>query len=79
MQVIRHRDNELPYGPSLCLASAAVVVGWRNVWERVGSAFAAPLELALVVAAVVALTALTLFCWQRLRPAEPAETREKTR
>ena len=79
VQVIRHRDNELPYGPSLCLASAAVVVGWRPVWESVGDYFGEPLELALAVAGVVALTALTLFCWQRLRPASASEAPEKGR
>jgi len=79
VQVVRHRDNELPYGPSLCLASAAVVIGWRPVWDRVGVYFGEPVELAFVVTGVVALTALTLFCWQRLRPAAASEASEKSR
>ena len=67
MQVVRHRENELPYGPSLCLACAAVIVGWRPLWLWAGGPFAQPLELALVIVAVVVLTAITLFVWQRLR------------
>jgi prepilin signal peptidase PulO-like enzyme (type II secretory pathway) len=66
-QVVRHRENELPYGPSLCLASAVAVVAWRPLWQRVGGLFAQPLELFLVVSAVVVLTAVTLLVWRRLR------------
>lgn len=67
LQLLRHRENELPYGPSLCLASAGVVVGWRPLWEWAGPAFAQPLELAVVIGAVVVLTAATLFVWSRIR------------
>ena len=67
MQMVRHRENELPYGPSLCLASAAVIVAWRPLWGWAGGPFTQPLELALVIGAVVVLTAITLFVWQRLR------------
>jgi leader peptidase (prepilin peptidase)/N-methyltransferase len=66
-QLVAHRDNELPYGPSLCLASALVVVAWRPLWAVVGRHFAAPLELGLVLAAVVVLTGLTLAVWRRWR------------
>jgi prepilin signal peptidase PulO-like enzyme (type II secretory pathway) len=66
-QVVRHRENELPYGPSLCLASAAVIVGWRPLWRWAGGPFTQPLELAVVIGVVVVLTAGTLFVWQRLR------------
>lgn len=67
VQVVRHRENELPYGPSLCLASAAVIVGWRPLWQWAGGPFTQPLELAMVIGVVVVLTAFTLFVWQRLR------------
>ena len=66
-QVVRHRENELPYGPSLCLASAVVILCWRPLWQWAGGPFSQPLELAMVIAVVVVLTALTLFVWQRLR------------
>jgi prepilin signal peptidase PulO-like enzyme (type II secretory pathway) len=65
VQLVAHRENELPYGPSLCLASAVVIVAWRPLWALVGRQFAEPLELAVVVAVVVALTGLTLAVWRR--------------
>jgi len=67
VQVVRHRESELPYGPSLCLASGLVIVGWRWLWPVVAGAFADPLLLAAVLGAVVGLTAATLAVWQRLR------------
>ena len=67
VQMVLHRESELPYGPSLCLACAAVVVGWSPLWQWAGGPFGQPLELAMVLGAVVVLTAITLFVWQRLR------------
>ena len=67
VQMVRHRENELPYGPSLCLACGAVIVFWRPLWAWAGGPFSQPLELAMVIGVVVVLTAVTLFVWQRLR------------
>ncbi|MFM8378347.1 MAG: prepilin peptidase [Planctomycetia bacterium] len=66
-QFVRHRENELPFGPSLCLAAALVVVAWRPIWQVAGVHFESPGQLILVVAAVVALTAVTLFFWRLYR------------
>lgn len=66
-QLLRHRENELPYGPSLCLAAAVVTVAWRPIWQLTASFFADPLQLGLVLGLVVFLTAVTFFVWQRLR------------
>lgn len=65
--LVLHRDNELPYGPSLCLAAVVVVVAWRPLWDQVGSFFSDPLLLAVVLAAVVLLTAIALSVWQWVR------------
>lgn len=67
VQVLRHRESELPYGPSLCLASVMVIVGWRWLWPLVEGTFADPLLLAVVLGAVVGLTAVTLSVWRWLR------------
>jgi leader peptidase (prepilin peptidase)/N-methyltransferase len=67
--LILHRDNELPYGPSLCLAAVLVIVGWRSLWARVGVFFADPLLLAGVLVVVVVLTAVALWIWQWVRGA----------
>ncbi len=32
MQFISRRDDVIPYGPFLCLASATVVVWWAPIW-----------------------------------------------
>jgi prepilin signal peptidase PulO-like enzyme (type II secretory pathway) len=67
--LVLHRDNELPYGPSLCLATVLLVVAWRPVWERVGGFFVDPLLLAAVLVAVVVLTAASLSAWRWVRQA----------
>lgn len=66
-QLFLRRESELPFGPSLCLAAAIVVVLWRPLWERVGVYFEQPLDMAAVVAAVIGLTAISLLVWRRLR------------
>jgi prepilin signal peptidase PulO-like enzyme (type II secretory pathway) len=67
--LLLHRDNELPYGPSLCLATVLVVVGWRPLWAAVGGYFADPVLLAIMLVAVVVLTAAALWVWQWVRNA----------
>lgn len=71
-QVLLRREHELPFGPSLCLAAAAVVVLWRPLWERTAEIFSQPLDLALTAAVVIALTAVSLFVWRLLRGAPAA-------
>ena len=66
-QLLRHRESELPFGPSLCLAAALVVVCWRPLWQAVAIHFEDSLRLAAVVIAVVLLTAITLFAWRLIR------------
>jgi prepilin signal peptidase PulO-like enzyme (type II secretory pathway) len=66
-QLVRHRESELPFGPSLCLAAALVVVAWRPLWQAVAIHFEDPARLVAVVVAVVLLTAITLFAWRLLR------------
>jgi leader peptidase (prepilin peptidase)/N-methyltransferase len=68
LQLVLRRESELPFGPSLCLAAALVVVFWRPLWRRVGVFFAEPLDMAAVIAAVIGLTAVSLLVWRRLRP-----------
>jgi prepilin signal peptidase PulO-like enzyme (type II secretory pathway) len=68
LQLIRHRESELPFGPSLCLGAVAVVVAWRPLWGRAAASFERPLEMAAVVVAVIGLTAVSLMVWRRFRP-----------
>ena len=67
VQLVLHGEAELPFGPSLCLAAAVVVLGWRGLWGRTADFFEHPLDMAAVVVAVIALTGLTLLAWHRVR------------
>jgi prepilin signal peptidase PulO-like enzyme (type II secretory pathway) len=67
LQYLRQRENELPFGPSLCLALGLVVVTWRPLWERASPFFERPGELAIVITAVIVLTAVSLAIWRRVR------------
>jgi hypothetical protein len=67
VQLMRHRESELPFGPSLCLASVLTVVAWRPLWDRTAAAFDQPLEIGAVVATIIALTAVSLTAWRRMR------------
>ena len=68
MQAVLRRESELPFGPSLCLATVLVVLLWEPLWSRLGVSFARPLEIVAVVVAVIVLTALSLAIWRRIRP-----------
>ena len=70
VQVVVRSETELPFGPSLCVGSAAVVVWWRPLWERTAVFFDRPQDLAIVVGAVIVLTAMTLWIWHQIRPIE---------
>lgn len=71
---LRHRESELAFGPSLCVATVLVLVVWRWVWAAVEPVFLEPLELLAMLAVVVLLTGLTLAIWSRLRGAEPPDS-----
>lgn len=66
-QLVLRGEAELPFGPSLCLAAAGVMLGWPFLWERTADFFEHPLDMAAVVVAVIALTGLTLWVWHRVR------------
>ena len=67
VQLVRHAESELPFGPSLCLGLTAVVIAWQPLWAATAAQFDRPGELAAVVTLVIAMTALTLAVWARLR------------
>jgi prepilin signal peptidase PulO-like enzyme (type II secretory pathway) len=39
VKFVVRRDNEIPYGPFLCLGTAFVIVYWPECWERVHNTF----------------------------------------
>lgn len=65
--LVARSESELPFGPSLCLGLALVVVCWRPIWDAASPQFQHPLEMAVVVVLVITMTAATLWAWSRLR------------
>jgi prepilin signal peptidase PulO-like enzyme (type II secretory pathway) len=54
-------DHEIPYGPFLCLAAAAAMAGWRDLWQWAGGRFFLPIWLMpLVLVFCLALMAILL-------------------
>ena len=69
VQIVRHRESELPFGPSLCAGTVAVMLGWRPLWKGAAASFAETGQLVGIVLAVVVGTALSLWVWSSLGPA----------
>ncbi|MBT6055342.1 MAG: prepilin peptidase [Planctomycetaceae bacterium] len=72
IQFFLHRENELPFGPSLCLAAVMITLFWQSVWSRFSFVFDDAVQLGTVLILVVLLTAITLFIWrwarEKIRP-----------
>ncbi len=66
-QLVMHRENELPFGPSLCLAAVLVTLFWQFVWDWASVLFDDVVQLGMVLGLVVLLTAVTLFFWRWMR------------
>jgi leader peptidase (prepilin peptidase) / N-methyltransferase len=54
-----HRENEIPYGPYLCLATGVLIVAWPGIWDagrdffELGSLLAALLALCFVLMGIL--------------------------
>lgn len=68
VQIVRHRESELPFGPGLCMGTATVVIGWRPLWQAAAATFAETDQLVGMIVAVVVGTALSLWVWASLGP-----------
>ncbi|MHB8902839.1 MAG: A24 family peptidase [Thermoguttaceae bacterium] len=66
--IILHRQPEIPYGPFLCLAAAAVMVWWRDVWLWAETPFMLAWILGAIFAVGLALMAGLLWLWRVLAP-----------
>jgi prepilin signal peptidase PulO-like enzyme (type II secretory pathway) len=68
-QFILRRDDVIPYGPFLCLASAAVVVAWAPIWMWAQPLFAQGPLVPLVLVICLVLLGLMLAIWQMIKTA----------
>lgn len=66
-QVVLRSDDEIPYGPFLCLATAGVVVGWGTLWPRIEDYFALGSLVPTVLILCVALLGLLLAVWRQIK------------
>lgn len=67
LQAVLRRDDEIPYGPFLCLATLFVIVFWGHIWSGSQMAFDIPLFVPAVLAVCFALMFILLFIWQQLK------------
>jgi prepilin signal peptidase PulO-like enzyme (type II secretory pathway) len=67
----REAADDLPYGPYLCLSTAAIIVAWRPVWEFAEPRFGIPwlIPQVLVVGFVLLGAILALLQWLKSRGA----------
>ncbi len=66
-QFVLRRDDEIPYGPFLCLASAAVVVWWSPIWLWAQPMFAMGGLVLAVLFVCLALLGVMLAIWRGIK------------
>ncbi len=67
VQWFLHRDNEIPYGPFLCLGAAFVVVCWAGVWQSAEPYFALGWLIPVVIGFCMVLMGVLLGAWLAIR------------
>ena len=63
-QWILRRDNEIPYGPFLCLAALVVIFGWADVWNRSRHIFELGWQTPAILLVGLVLMAVMLRTWR---------------
>ena len=67
VQFISRRDDVIPYGPFLCMASAAVVVWWAPIWMWGQPLFQNGELIPVVLVICLALLGLMLAVWRLVK------------
>jgi prepilin signal peptidase PulO-like enzyme (type II secretory pathway) len=68
-QYVFRRDDVIPYGPFLCLASAAVVVAWAPIWMWAQPLFGQGALVPLVLVVCLTMLGVMLAVWQMIKTA----------
>lgn len=68
-QLVLRREDEIPFGPFLCMAAAFVVVCWAPVWNRVEAAFAIGGLVPMAMVVCMVLLGVLLGIWQAIKTA----------
>ncbi len=66
-QLILKRDDEIPYGPYLCLATAGVVCLWAVVWPRSEALFGMGTVLPVVLIVCLVMLGVLLAIWRQFK------------
>jgi prepilin signal peptidase PulO-like enzyme (type II secretory pathway) len=70
-QLVLRRDDEIPYGPFLCLATLAIMLRWADLWHEPPGGLQLLFELGGLVAAAllvcIALLGAVLVAWQAFK------------
>ena len=64
LRLILFRDEEIPYGPFLCLATLFVIVRWHAVWGCTQEHLRPGLAGSVVMLACLVLMAVMLVTWR---------------
>ena len=54
------RENEIPFGPFLCIAAAVVLLGWSKIWAWAGPRFELGILIPIIIAVCLVLLAVML-------------------
>ncbi len=60
LQFALKRDDEIPYGPFLCLATLVVLFRWNSIWKSMAQYFEMPLLIPSVMAVCMAMMLVML-------------------
>ena len=66
-RLIFSRENEIPYGPFLCLAALGVIIYWNAIWSRTWGIFSLGWIVPLMLAGCFALMPPLLFGWRMIK------------
>lgn len=67
VQLVTKSDDEIPYGPFLCLGALFVIVRWADVWNHTQFAFRAGWLVPVVLLACIVLLGVMLAVWQQIK------------
>ena len=68
-QFVLRRDDEIPYGPFLCLATVVVIVVWAPIWKWAQPMFGMEGLVPTVLIVCLGMLGVMLAIWQMIKTA----------
>lgn len=66
-QFVLRRDDEIPYGPFLCLATSWIVVAWGSIWSEAEGVFSMTWVVLVVLAVCLLMLGVMLGIWRVIK------------